>query len=222
MSSSRGIRKRSTRRILDRSNGSTIHSIDDFMPADFPDIEIPPVEPVAPMDVDLSQSGNDFPGAEEVEVIDLTLEDSPTPVPAPVPARIPQRVAERRRSRRISFSDPLRLNEDVIRHFAIALGSPLHTRVDEDNEFEDLTGGYWRRRRTMKEDVVDLETAEKATTVFSDISCAICLCGIQDVTSTNCGHLFCEGCILDAIRYSSKCPVCRRPLTSKNIHPIFL
>ncbi|RWS08056.1 E3 ubiquitin-protein ligase RNF4-like protein [Dinothrombium tinctorium] len=40
--------------------------------------------------------------------------------------------------------------------------------------------------------------------------------------STICGHLFCENCIRTSIRTKKECPTCRRRLTARGIHPIFI
>lgn len=54
------------------------------------------------------------------------------------------------------------------------------------------------------------------------INCAICLDACRKPTSTLCGHVFCEKCIKAAIASSHKCPLCKRKLSSKGIHPLFL
>lgn len=54
------------------------------------------------------------------------------------------------------------------------------------------------------------------------IDCAVCSDSIKDITSTICGHIFCEECILEAIKSQGKCPLCRRTLTTECIHPLFL
>ncbi|XP_055677973.1 E3 ubiquitin-protein ligase RNF4-like [Lutzomyia longipalpis] len=40
--------------------------------------------------------------------------------------------------------------------------------------------------------------------------------------STICGHVFCQKCIMTAIQSTKKCPVCRKGLTQKSIHPLFM
>uniref|UniRef100_M4BL21 RING-type domain-containing protein n=1 Tax=Hyaloperonospora arabidopsidis (strain Emoy2) TaxID=559515 RepID=M4BL21_HYAAE len=53
------------------------------------------------------------------------------------------------------------------------------------------------------------------------LKCAICLDVLEDITSTVCGHIFCAGCICQAIRASGKCPLCQRRLHLKDTHPLF-
>ncbi|KAK9743578.1 Ring finger domain [Popillia japonica] len=55
-------------------------------------------------------------------------------------------------------------------------------------------------------------------------SCPICLekLGAEPVSSTICGHIFCSTCIKNCVKTQKKCPTCRKHLTSKMIHPLFL
>ncbi|CAA6667898.1 unnamed protein product [Spirodela intermedia] len=53
-------------------------------------------------------------------------------------------------------------------------------------------------------------------------TCSICWGQLVEETSTICGHIFCQGCIKAAIHTQKKCPTCRRPLTMKNIHRVYL
>lgn len=54
--------------------------------------------------------------------------------------------------------------------------------------------------------------------------CVICLEDMMNRRpySTICGHIFCYKCIEMSIKMNRKCPVCRKGLTVKNIHPIFM
>lgn len=58
------------------------------------------------------------------------------------------------------------------------------------------------------------------------LRCAICL-GVFGATTplsaTICGHIFCEGCIQDALKVQKKCPICRKDLKSKNsVHRLYI
>jgi hypothetical protein len=93
----------------------------------------------------------------------------------------------------------------------------------------DLSGGYWVRRRKgqlTKDDVGLEEQLPKdksgAEGTLPGKDCPICLSPISDITAAVCGHVFCEECILQAIHHQGKCPKCRRVLTAKDIHPLFL
>ncbi|XP_052101046.1 E3 ubiquitin-protein ligase RNF4-like [Mytilus californianus] len=61
------------------------------------------------------------------------------------------------------------------------------------------------------------------------ITCPICMDDYKELQqnkvqlmSTVCGHLFCKPCIQISVRTHRQCPTCRRRLTEKQIHPIFL
>lgn len=86
-----------------------------------------------------------------------------------------------------------------------------------------------RRRRRLEEvglEIVDERPSpEKIPTVDNDpLKCTICMENMRSRRphSTICGHIFCQLCIASAIRFSKKCPICRKGLTPKSIHPIYL
>lgn len=54
------------------------------------------------------------------------------------------------------------------------------------------------------------------------LRCVICMDTMKDETSTTCGHIFCQSCIQGAIKAQKKCPTCRKKLTMKNIHRIYI
>lgn len=58
---------------------------------------------------------------------------------------------------------------------------------------------------------------------INPIKCAVCLehPNEKKPTSTICGHIFCETCIKMAIIQSKKCPLCKKKLSVKSIHPIY-
>ena len=58
----------------------------------------------------------------------------------------------------------------------------------------------------------------------TSIRCAVCLDSIDnaDLQSTVCGHVFCRGCIMMAIENTKRCPLCRKKLTSRNVHPLYI
>lgn len=56
-------------------------------------------------------------------------------------------------------------------------------------------------------------------------SCPICLeakTAVNEIMSTTCGHVFCGNCIRSAVKIHKKCPTCRKKLTAKQFHKIFL
>lgn len=50
------------------------------------------------------------------------------------------------------------------------------------------------------------------------VSCPICFDSVvgRDPVSTVCGHIFCKACLVNAIKISKKCPMCRRSLAGRN------
>ncbi|XP_020619157.1 E3 ubiquitin-protein ligase RNF4-like [Orbicella faveolata] len=68
-----------------------------------------------------------------------------------------------------------------------------------------------------------------ATTTEKKISCPICLDDEKTIKrrkrklmSTTCGHVFCDQCIRSAVQMQNKCPTCRKKLSLRQLHPIFL
>ncbi|KAG7398274.1 hypothetical protein PHYBOEH_011358 [Phytophthora boehmeriae] len=53
------------------------------------------------------------------------------------------------------------------------------------------------------------------------LKCSVCLDVLENMTSTLCGHIFCAGCIHQAIRANGKCPLCQRHLHSKDTHRLY-
>ncbi|KAJ3701564.1 hypothetical protein LUZ61_005269 [Rhynchospora tenuis] len=53
-------------------------------------------------------------------------------------------------------------------------------------------------------------------------SCPVCLSQLSEPCSTTCGHVFCQSCIKTAIQAQKKCPTCRKKLTNKGFHRLYL
>ncbi|XP_034545831.1 E3 ubiquitin-protein ligase RNF4 [Notolabrus celidotus] len=61
------------------------------------------------------------------------------------------------------------------------------------------------------------------------ISCPVCLDAYSEivdsgrlVVSTKCGHVFCSQCLRDALTSSHTCPTCRKKLTHRQYHPLYV
>ncbi|KAI9105439.1 hypothetical protein DFS34DRAFT_9880 [Phlyctochytrium arcticum] len=58
------------------------------------------------------------------------------------------------------------------------------------------------------------------------LKCAVCLSTFgsdTQLSSTICGHIFCQDCIGAAVKSQGKCPICRRNLKGKNsVHRLYL
>lgn len=50
--------------------------------------------------------------------------------------------------------------------------------------------------------------------------CTLCLDGLRDPAATQCGHVFCWGCIGDWVREKPECPLCRREAMVQHILPL--
>lgn len=68
-----------------------------------------------------------------------------------------------------------------------------------------------------------------ATTTEKKICCPICWDDDKTIKrrkrklmSTTCGHVFCDQCIRNAVQMQNKCPTCRKKLSLRQLHPIFL
>ncbi|XP_042217138.1 uncharacterized protein LOC121862861 isoform X2 [Homarus americanus] len=61
------------------------------------------------------------------------------------------------------------------------------------------------------------------------ISCLVCLDSLATIQNTSrtlcstvCGHVFCSACIEEVVKQRKQCPVCRKKLTKKQYHPLFI
>ncbi|NWW86737.1 RNF4 ligase, partial [Rhynochetos jubatus] len=61
------------------------------------------------------------------------------------------------------------------------------------------------------------------------VSCPICMDGYVEIVqsgrlivSTKCGHVFCSQCLRDSLRNANSCPTCRKKLTHRQYHPIYI
>ena len=61
------------------------------------------------------------------------------------------------------------------------------------------------------------------------ISCLVCMDSVGTIKETNrtlcstvCGHVFCSTCMEEAVKRRKQCPVCRKKLTKKQYHPLFI
>ena len=53
-------------------------------------------------------------------------------------------------------------------------------------------------------------------------TCSICLGEMKEISSTTCGHMFCHECIRAAVKANHRCPQCRKKLTLRMIHRVYL
>jgi len=126
----------------------------------------------------------------------------------------------------------------------------VRTRPKRERRSEETEAGMWadrdrarnmvqKRNRTRPPpppplnavEIVDPATlkrtgtgARKKTNVTPETAkkCTVCLGEMEKMSSTTCGHVFCWDCIRRAVATQQKCPTCRKKLTTKQIHRIYL
>lgn len=98
-----------------------------------------------------------------------------------------------------------------------------------DDEILEVTDADIRRKQMSSLDTSSSEGAEPDTAAKRNITCPICMDDESTIkrrkrqlTSTTCGHVFCDKCIRSAVQMQNKCPTCRKKLSLKQLHPIFL
>ncbi|XP_028809287.1 E3 ubiquitin-protein ligase RNF4 [Denticeps clupeoides] len=74
-----------------------------------------------------------------------------------------------------------------------------------------------------------LHDSTRARSRPGSVSCPICMDSYSEVidsgrlmVSTKCGHLFCSQCLRDSLSHVHSCPTCRKKLTHKQYHPIYI
>ena len=55
----------------------------------------------------------------------------------------------------------------------------------------------------------------------SGLICPLCRNFPKDMTSTQCGHIFCNACIADSTATRNKCPVCTERIYSRDLTRIY-
>ena len=75
--------------------------------------------------------------------------------------------------------------------------------------------------KTKKPPVVVIPSDPPAVTV-AERKCPVCFDLIQNPSVTLCGHVYCTECIKAAVSATKQCPICRRKMTAKGFHPLYL
>ncbi|XP_065643485.1 E3 ubiquitin-protein ligase RNF4-like isoform X2 [Hydra vulgaris] len=96
----------------------------------------------------------------------------------------------------------------------------IHTNGDENDEDDSLRN----RRKSFRKRKSDSISSKKTS-----VTCSVCLDNLDQIisdgrklTSTICGHIFCDQCIFKALETIQSCPTCRMMLKKKQLRPIFL
>lgn len=56
----------------------------------------------------------------------------------------------------------------------------------------------------------------------SEKKCPICLDPLVRASVTLCGHVYCTECILNVVKSTKQCPICRKKLSQRGFHPIYM
>jgi hypothetical protein len=80
--------------------------------------------------------------------------------------------------------------------------------------------------KTKMDEIREDQIKEMEKAVF--LKCAVCL-SVADadtqLSSTTCGHIFCDDCIQNCLKNSQagkKCPICRKTLGKNSVHKLFI
>ncbi|XP_068745190.1 uncharacterized protein [Montipora capricornis] len=99
---------------------------------------------------------------------------------------------------------------------------------DEVQEVSDANAGS-TQNLSLNPSISSTEDPNSEQTQKNKIVCPVCLDDDQtlkkrkrQLTSTTCGHVFCDRCIRSAVQLQNKCPTCRKKLSLRQLHPIFL
>lgn len=77
------------------------------------------------------------------------------------------------------------------------------------------------KMRSAESTNINIQNSEVVEEFKRRLKCSICLDVLQDMTSTICGHIFCAGCIDQAVRANGKCPLCQRHVHPKDTHRLY-
>lgn len=168
--------------------------------------------------IDLTEE--DELGEDYEPVVDLTsVNDSPVVILETQSQGSPSRRQTRRSSQRshliLSSDSDSEPDSEVLElpPFDLSISSPKRCAADTD----------------IPEFLSPEASTSADTPKRSMLSCPICFDNERRIKtsgrqlhSTVCGHLFCDVCIKNTVQIQKKCPTCRRKLTMKQVHPIFL
>ncbi|KAF3910863.1 hypothetical protein ABW20_dc0106437 [Dactylellina cionopaga] len=150
---------------------------------------------------------------------------NPSARPAPVPPALPKPIA--------TNNTPLKRTHKQTESTAAATSSEPAAKkakvedaqvvdmvdVEDDDDVQKLV-----QQQMLKAQREEGEARRR----IADFKCVICLDDPTDLSTTPCGHLFCNECIKTTLRFGKpqakygKCPVCRGKVMIKDIVPLEL
>uniref|UniRef100_A0A8P4G738 RING-type domain-containing protein n=1 Tax=Dicentrarchus labrax TaxID=13489 RepID=A0A8P4G738_DICLA len=134
------------------------------------------------------------------EVVDLTCEGSEAPV--------------------VDLTNNDSVLVTNINHTRVTTGESYVVSSDEDEDTPPVLNAAV---------ISSLQTHSSSRSTPGTISCPVCLDSYSEivesgrlVVSTKCGHVFCSQCLRDALTSSHTCPTCRKRLTHRQYHPLYI
>lgn len=132
---------------------------------------------------------------------------------------------------RIYHRDPTRqLPSCRFASFPSMLDVGFNTAINDD-EIQEVSDGNTTSTLDKSLDASTSSTDDPVVegTKRNKITCPICWDDEETIKrrkrqlmSTTCGHIFCDKCIRNAVQIQNKCPTCRKKLSLRQLHPIFL
>uniref|UniRef100_A0A1A9UGM2 RING-type domain-containing protein n=1 Tax=Glossina austeni TaxID=7395 RepID=A0A1A9UGM2_GLOAU len=122
-------------------------------------------------------------------------------------------VRSQRRSNSISTVSGQASNNDVQR-----TTRPRRRRtIDDQSSIRNAPSSLHHSRSPLS------VTAKKLNSPVP-FACPICLESTvqREPTSTRCGHVYCQSCILQAMQFNRKCPTCKATVVPKQLRRIYL
>ncbi|KAM6136330.1 E3 ubiquitin-protein ligase RNF4-like [Phoenicopterus ruber ruber] len=100
--------------------------------------------------------------------------------------------------------------------------------LSSDDEDETRDNDVYVTDKVSRE-LRPLEDETASSKPSGTVSCPICMDGYSEIVqsgrlivSTKCGHVFCSQCLRDSLRNANSCPTCRKKLTHRQYHPIYI
>mgnify|MGYP005643357539 CR=1 FL=1 len=98
---------------------------------------------------------------------------------------------------------------------------------EAEEALSEQVGGENEALKQCKQEYVEEEHAalqlglqQTISAVHAVAQCVICFGTMKEAsTVSGCGHTFCRGCIVEAVRANNCCPVCKQPVWNYEVRP---